>query len=111
MSKISTATVIALLLGVSSPATSYADAGLLRTIHALDEARGYCLDIAGEGQSLRLDAALQELALFGGDVGKRVHGKGLETLGQRRHCVLHSRVILVMEKYAPRCLDMHSAAL
>ena len=59
LGKISAATLIALLLGVSSPATSYADAGLLRTIHALDEARGYCLDIAGEGQTLRLDDALQ----------------------------------------------------
>ena len=56
-----------------------------------------------------IDAALQELTLFGGDMGKRIHGKGLETLGQRRHCVLHSGVILVMEKYASSCLDMHSA--
>ena len=57
LGKISAATLIALLVGVSSPATSYADAGLLRTIHALDEVRGYCLDIAGEGQTLRLDDA------------------------------------------------------
>ena len=49
----------ALLLVVSSPATSFADNGLLRTIHVLDDARGYCLDIAGEGASLRLDAPMQ----------------------------------------------------
>ena len=59
MWKIGAAVVIALLCSLSNPATSYADAGLLRTIHVLDEARGYCLDIAGEGQSLRLDDALQ----------------------------------------------------
>ena len=33
--------------------------GLLRTAQALDEARGYCLDIAGFGESLRLDDPLQ----------------------------------------------------
>jgi triacylglycerol lipase len=51
--------VIALVVGVLIPSPGYADAGLLRTIHPLDEARGYCLDIAGEGQTLRLDDALQ----------------------------------------------------
>jgi acetyl esterase/lipase len=51
--------LIALLVLVSSPATSYADAGLLRTIQTLDEARGYCLDIAGAGETLRLDDPLQ----------------------------------------------------
>ena len=50
--------VTALLLLVRS-APSYADAGLLRTVQALDEARGYCLDIRGEGQTLRLDEPLQ----------------------------------------------------
>jgi len=58
MWKIGAAVGIALLC-LSIPAPTYADAGLLRTIHVLDEARGYCLDIAGEGQSLRLDDALQ----------------------------------------------------
>jgi acetyl esterase/lipase len=57
--KISAATAIALVLGFTIPATSYADAGLLRTVRAVDEARGYCLDIAGEGQTLRLDDPLQ----------------------------------------------------
>jgi hypothetical protein len=33
--------------------------GLLRTAHPLDEARGYCLDIAGFGATLRLDDPLQ----------------------------------------------------
>ena len=49
----------ALALVAATPAISYADAGLMRTIHTLDEARGYCLDIPGEGQSLNLDAPLQ----------------------------------------------------
>lgn len=57
-SSINVVTLTALLLAVSS-VPGYADAGLLRTVQALDEARGYCLDIAGEGQTLRLDDALQ----------------------------------------------------
>jgi triacylglycerol lipase len=51
--------LIALLLVVSNPTMSRADTGLLRTIHALDDARGYCLDIAGAGETLRLDDPLQ----------------------------------------------------
>jgi triacylglycerol lipase len=51
--------VLVLLLVVSSPAVSGADVGLLRTAQALDEARGYCLDIAGFGATLRLDDPLQ----------------------------------------------------
>ena len=59
MSKsLSVASVMALLL-LWTAAPSYADAGLLRTIQALDEPRGYCLDIRGEGPSLQLDQALQ----------------------------------------------------
>jgi triacylglycerol lipase len=50
---------IVLSLAVLTPAVSYADAGLLRTIQNLDDARGYCLDIPGEGETLRLDAPLQ----------------------------------------------------
>jgi triacylglycerol lipase len=50
---------LVLLLVVSSPAVSGADVGLLRTAQALDEARGYCLDIAGFGATLRLDDPLQ----------------------------------------------------
>src|SRR5215510_15145816 len=50
---------LVLLLVVSSPAVSAADVGLLRTAQALDEARGYCLDIAGFGATLRLDDPLQ----------------------------------------------------
>jgi acetyl esterase/lipase len=42
-----------------SPAPSRADAGLLRTTQVLDEARGYCLDIAGFGATLSLDDPLQ----------------------------------------------------
>ena len=54
-----TSTLVALVLVVITPAASYADAGLLRTIHALDEARGYCLDVAGPPENLRLDDPLQ----------------------------------------------------
>ncbi|HEU5257342.1 MAG TPA: hypothetical protein VFU28_15215 [Vicinamibacterales bacterium] len=38
---------IALFVLFCRPDLSYADAGLLRTIQPLDEARGYCLDIRG----------------------------------------------------------------
>lgn len=51
--------LLALLLVVSTPATSHADEGLLRTVQALDDPRGYCLDIAGVGATLRLDDRLQ----------------------------------------------------
>ena len=40
---------IALSVLFVHPAVSYADAGLLRTIQPLDETRGYCLDIRGDG--------------------------------------------------------------
>ena len=50
---------LVLLLVALPPAVSRADVGLLRTAHALDEARGYCLDIAGFGATLRLDDPLQ----------------------------------------------------
>jgi hypothetical protein len=50
---------IALCVLFCHPAVSYADAGLLRTIQPLDETRGYCLDIRGEGQTLQLDEPLQ----------------------------------------------------
>ena len=51
--------LLALLLVVSTPTVSDADQGLLRTAQTLDEARGYCLDIAGVGATLRLDDRLQ----------------------------------------------------
>jgi hypothetical protein len=50
---------LAVSLLVAIPTLGYADTGLLRTIHLLDDARGYCLDIPGEGSTLRLDDALQ----------------------------------------------------
>jgi triacylglycerol lipase len=59
MKRIGLPCILALLVIVSSPGISAADAGLLRTADALDEARGYCLDIAGVGATLRLDDALQ----------------------------------------------------
>lgn len=69
MSRSCLSTLIALSLVVLNPATSFADAGLLRTIHTLDDARGYCLDIRGEGQTLRLDDPLQaHTCKYGGPV-------------------------------------------
>src|SRR5687768_820350 len=50
---------LALLLVAANPNIGWADAGLLRTTQALDDARGYCLDIAGFGATLRLDEPLQ----------------------------------------------------
>ena len=41
--------ILVLLLVTMTPAVSRADVGLLRTSQPLDEARGYCLDIAGFG--------------------------------------------------------------
>ena len=59
MSRVCLSTLIALSFVVLNPALGFADSGLLRTIHTLDDARGYCLDIRGEGQTLRLDDPLQ----------------------------------------------------
>src|SRR5262245_18601635 len=63
---------IALSVLVCHPAVSYADAGLLRTIQPLDETRGYCLDIRGEGETLRLDEPLQlHTCKYGGPIGRQ----------------------------------------
>jgi triacylglycerol lipase len=51
--------ILVLLLVATTPAVSAADVGLLRTAQALDEARGYCIDIAGADTTLRLDDPLQ----------------------------------------------------
>jgi hypothetical protein len=60
---------IALSVVFCNPAVTYADAGLLRTIQPLDETRGYCLDIRGEGQTLRLDEPLQlHTCKYGGPI-------------------------------------------
>jgi triacylglycerol lipase len=58
-SRLGLPTLIAFALIAALPSTSRADEGLLRTVQVLDEARGYCLDIPGEGQTLRLDDPLQ----------------------------------------------------
>ena len=50
--------ILVLLLVAAHPAVSKADVGLLRTAHALDEGRGYCIDIAGADATLRLDDPL-----------------------------------------------------
>jgi len=51
---------VALLLVVGViPRLGLADAGLLRTSYPLDDARGYCIDIAGFGANIRLTDPLQ----------------------------------------------------
>ncbi len=47
-----------LLIG-AIPRIGISDPGLVRTTYALDDARGYCLDIRGFGQNIQLDAPLQ----------------------------------------------------
>jgi triacylglycerol lipase len=54
-----TSVLVALLLVVITAAESDADAGLLRTMDALDDARGYCLDVPGPPERLRPDDPLQ----------------------------------------------------
>src|SRR5262247_3560378 len=51
--------ILVLLLMASTAAVSSADVSLLRTAQALDEPRGYCIDIAGAGATLRLEDSLQ----------------------------------------------------
>jgi triacylglycerol lipase len=50
---------LVLLLAAVCPAAGQAESGLLRTAQPLDEVRGYCLDIAGFGATLRPDDPLQ----------------------------------------------------
>ena len=59
MSKKNLSAVTLLLVIAISPRVSLADARLLRTTYALDDARGYCIDIAGFGENIRLEDRLQ----------------------------------------------------
>jgi acetyl esterase/lipase len=81
MKKIGLSVPAALFVIVSAPATAGADAGLLRTVQPLDEARGYCLDIPGFGPTLRLDDPLQaHTCKYGAELGdqrfERVDARG-----------------------------------
>ena len=58
MTKARLSTLLMLLVAFT-PAVSRADVGLLRTDNALDEVRGYCLDVAGFGATLRIVDTLQ----------------------------------------------------
>jgi hypothetical protein len=55
--KIISPVALLLVIGVM-PRIGLADAGLLRTSYPLDDARGYCIDIAGFGANIRLDDPL-----------------------------------------------------
>ncbi|MGH9145128.1 MAG: alpha/beta hydrolase fold domain-containing protein [Vicinamibacterales bacterium] len=69
--------VLAALVIMSGPATASADAGLLRTVQALDEVRGYCLDIPGVGPTLRLDDPLQaHTCKYGADLDDQRFERG-----------------------------------
>jgi arylformamidase len=59
MRALMTSAILQLVLVAINPAASYADAGLLRTIDAPDEPRGYCIDIAGPPARVQLDGPLQ----------------------------------------------------
>ena len=56
--KIISPVALLLVIGVM-PRVGLADAGLLRTNYPLDDARGYCIDIAGFGANIRLEDPLQ----------------------------------------------------
>ena len=47
------------LLSIGLPPLASAEPAMLRTVHTLDEPRGYCLDVSGAGPTLDLDAPLQ----------------------------------------------------
>ncbi len=51
--------IAALLLAALASASALGAPALLRTVAPLDEPRGYCVDIAGFRESLRLDDPLQ----------------------------------------------------
>ena len=56
--KIISPVALLLVIGIM-PHVGLADAGLLRTNYPLDDARGYCIDIAGFGANIRLEDPLQ----------------------------------------------------
>jgi len=51
--------LLAGLLAAASAPRANAEPAMLRAVQALDEPRGYCLDISGSGPTLDLDAPLQ----------------------------------------------------
>jgi hypothetical protein len=51
--------LLVLLFVTANPGVGWADGRLVRTAETLDEPRGYCLDIAGFGATIRLDDPLQ----------------------------------------------------
>ncbi len=51
--------LLAASLAAASAPGAHADGAMLRATHALDEPRGYCLDISGSGATLDLEAPLQ----------------------------------------------------
>jgi acetyl esterase/lipase len=48
-----------LIIGIGIQVSWADDMGLLRTSYALDEARGYCIDVPGAGAGVRVDDPLQ----------------------------------------------------
>ncbi len=59
MTKKNLSALTTMLLIGAIPRIGISDPGLVRTTYALDDARGYCLDIRGFGQNIQLDAPLQ----------------------------------------------------
>ena len=66
----------ALLVGIAAQQAVADEAGLLRTSYALDEPRGYCIDIWGFGQTVRLEDPLQvHSCKYGEPLGDQVFAR------------------------------------
>ena len=103
--------IVTLLLVIGiSPRVGLADARLLRTTYALDDARGYCIDIAGFGENIRLEDRLQvHTCKYGTPLGdqlfERVVGKSQLRVPEYDVCLAAGSLEPGAELFVRPCTD------
>ena len=99
-----------LLIAIGTQIAWADDAGLLRTTYALDDARGYCLDIRGFGENARVDEPLQVHtckygAEFGDQIFARTDGTRAITLPEYDRCLAATALEPGATLHASECTD------
>jgi acetyl esterase/lipase len=98
----------ALLTGLLAVCSSASAApAMLRTVDALDDSRGYCLDISGSGPTLDLDAPLQAHTCKG---QSPVDDQLFELAEQQLHASEHGRCLAADELEAGQPLHLRSCS-